>query len=164
MNQTEQIVSKIQTWDQARQTVSEWEEKGLKVVFSNGCFDLVHKGHVDYLARARDLGDKLVIGLNSDASVSLLKGNARPVVDQDSRAFLLAGFSFIDLVVIFDEDTPYELVKLLQPDILVKGNDYKPEDIAGYDVVMAKGGEVITVELVEGYSTTALIDRIKKAF
>ncbi|MFB6317694.1 D-glycero-beta-D-manno-heptose 1-phosphate adenylyltransferase [Saccharicrinis sp. FJH54] len=164
MNQTEQIVSKIQDWDQAGQTVKEWEKQGLKVVFSNGCFDLVHKGHVDYLARARNLGDRLVLGLNSDASVSRLKGEGRPVVDEKSRAFLLAGFGFIDLVVIFDEDTPYELIKLLQPDILVKGKDYRPEDIAGYDVVMDKGGDVITVDLVEGFSTTTLIDRIKKAF
>lgn len=164
MNHTECIVSKIQSWDQARQTVDKWESQGHKIVFSNGCFDLVHKGHVDYLARARDLGDKLIIGLNSDASVSQLKGHRRPVVDEKSRAFLMAGFAFVDMVVIFGEETPYELIKLLQPDVLVKGKDYKPEEIAGYDVVQAKGGEVITVELVDGYSTSALIERIKKAF
>lgn len=164
MNQTEKIYSKIVSWETAEETIRSWETQGDKVVFSNGCFDLVHKGHVDYLARARDLGHKLVLGLNTDNSVARLKGKNRPVVDEQSRAFLLAGFEFIDLVVLFDQDTPYELIKFLRPDVLVKGNDYKPEDLAGYDVVMEKGGEVLTVELVEGYSTTALINRIKNAF
>lgn len=164
MNPTDRILFKIQSWQEAKKTAEGWARQNNTIVFSNGCFDLVHKGHIDYLARARALGDKLVLGLNSDHSVSQLKGSSRPVVDEQSRAFLMAAFECIDLVVIFDEDTPYDLIKLLQPDVLVKGDDYKPEEIAGYDIVQAKGGKVVTVKLVEGYSTTALINRIKKAF
>ena len=113
-----------------------------KVVFTNGCFDLVHQGHIDYLSKARDLGDVLVVGLNTDASVRRLKGPRRPINDEYSRALLLASMLFVDYVVLFGEDTPYELIKTLQPDILVKGSDYRPEDIVGYDIVMAKGGKV----------------------
>lgn len=164
MNPTERIVSKICDWQKAKELTQQWENDGHRIVFSNGCFDLVHKGHVDYLARAAAFGNKLIIGLNTDASVSKLKGSLRPVVDEKNRAFVMAAFEFVDMVVLFEEDTPYELIKLLQPDVLVKGNDYKPEDIAGYDVVTAKGGEVKTVELVEGFSTSLLIEKIKKAF
>jgi rfaE bifunctional protein nucleotidyltransferase chain/domain len=134
-----------------------------KIVFTNGCFDILHPGHVDYLFQARDQGDYLVLGLNTDASVKLLeKAPNRPVNDENTRALVLAGLACVDAIVFFDEETPYDLIKYLQPDVLVKGNDYKPEDIAGYDIVKAKGGEIVTVPILEGYSTTALINKIIK--
>jgi D-glycero-beta-D-manno-heptose 1-phosphate adenylyltransferase len=137
-----------------------WRFKNQKIVFTNGCFDIIHRGHVEYLAKAASQGDQLVIGLNTDASVKRLKGMTRPVQDETSRALVLASFSFVSKVVLFDEDTPYELIKLIQPDILVKGGDYKAEDIVGYDIVKNKGGEIVTIDLVEGISTTSIIDRI----
>lgn len=137
-----------------------WRFFGKKVVFTNGCFDLLHLGHLDYLSKAADLGDIFIIGVNTDASVSRLKGPMRPVNDQHSRTMLLAAFKFVDAVVLFDEPTPKALIDFIQPDVLVKGNDYKAEDIVGYDTVTAKGGRVETIPLVEGYSTTAMINRI----
>jgi rfaE bifunctional protein nucleotidyltransferase chain/domain len=151
---------KIKTKEQAKSVVNDWKSRGLKVVFTNGCFDLVHLGHVDYLEKARNLGDKLVLGLNTDKSVSDIKGPNRPVADEVSRARVIASMEFIDLVVLFGEPTPYELIKNLNPDILVKGNDYLAENIVGADIVKANGGEVKTIELVKGYSTSNLIKRI----
>lgn len=137
-----------------------WEEKKSKVVFTNGCFDIVHRGHLDYLIKASGLGDILFIGLNSDDSVKRLKGENRPLQDQASRALLLASMEFIDYVCIFSEDTPYELIKAVQPDVLVKGSDYKPTEIVGYDIVKARNGEVVTVDLTKGYSSTGIIKRM----
>lgn len=135
---------------------------GKKVVFTNGVFDLMHLGHVDYLSKAKDCGNILVVGMNSDASVKMLnKGDTRPLQDQTSRSTVLASLHFVDYVVIFDEETPYELIKALQPDVLVKGADYKVEQIAGHDIVLAKGGEVKLIELVQGYSTTAIEKKIR---
>jgi rfaE bifunctional protein nucleotidyltransferase chain/domain len=137
--------------------------QGKKVVFTNGCFDILHRGHVEYLCHARDLGDYLVLGLNTDASVKRLgKSPERPINKEDTRAIILAGLECVDAVVLFNEDTPLELITFLQPNVLVKGNDYKAEDIIGYDVVTAKGGKVITINLVEGFSTTTLIEKMKK--
>jgi rfaE bifunctional protein nucleotidyltransferase chain/domain len=153
---------KIVSAVKAQQIVSGWQHQGERVVFTNGCFDLVHRGHVEYLAKAAEKGNKLVLGLNTDASVQRLKGPDRPIVDEDSRAIVLAAFEFIDLVVCFDEDTPYELIKTLQPDVLVKGADYKAEDIVGYDVVIQKGGSVETITFVDGFSTSNIIERISK--
>jgi len=154
--------NKIVNRTEARSIVNTWQNNGSKVVFTNGCFDLVHRGHVEYLAKAAEKGDKLLLGLNSDASVKRLKGESRPIVDEDSRAVLLAAFEFIDLIVLFDEDTPYELIKTVQPDVLVKGADYKVEDIVGYDVVMQRGGAVETITFVEGFSTTNIVEKIAK--
>jgi len=137
-----------------------WKFKDQKIVFTNGCFDIIHRGHIDYLAKAASLGDQLIIGLNTDASVKRLKGALRPVQDENTRALVLASFSFVAKVVLFDEDTPYELIKLVQPDILVKGGDYKPEDIVGYDIVTSKEGAVFTIELVEEYSTSSIIKKM----
>ncbi|MGE0568283.1 MAG: D-glycero-beta-D-manno-heptose 1-phosphate adenylyltransferase [Bacteroidia bacterium] len=135
---------------------------GKKIVFTNGCFDILHLGHVDYLNQARDSGDALIIGLNTDSSVKRQnKGENRPVNNEESRAKLLAALSCVDAVVLFEDETPYELIKLIQPDVLVKGDDYKAEDIVGYDIVKKRGGEVITIPLVKGYSTTSLINKIK---
>lgn len=137
-----------------------WQFKDQKVVFTNGCFDILHRGHVEYLAKAASLADVMVVGLNTDSSVTRLKGAKRPVQDETSRALILASLSCVTKVVLFDEDTPYELIKFVQPDILVKGSDYKAEDIVGYDVVKAKNGEVVTIDIVEGYSTTAIVRKL----
>lgn len=141
--------------------LDDWRANNYKIVFTNGCFDLLHRGHVDYLTKARDLGDKLFLGLNTDASVSKLKGEHRPIQDEQSRMHIMASLQCVDAVILFDEETPYELIKSVQPDILVKGADYKPENIVGYDIVTAKGGEVITIEFLEGYSTTSIEKKIK---
>lgn len=141
-------------------TLNQWRFKNEKIVFTNGCFDIVHKGHIEYLAQAAALGTKLVIGLNTDASVKKLKGENRPINNQEARAILLSALIFVDKVVLFDEDTPYELIKYIQPDILVKGKDYKPENIIGYDIVRNKGGEIITIDLTAGYSTTSILSKI----
>jgi len=142
--------------------LSYWRFKGFKIVFTNGCFDILHAGHIDYLAKARALGDILIIGLNTDVSVSRIKGKNRPLNNEWSRALLLSSLNFVDAIIYFDEDTPYELIKEIQPDILVKGSDYKPEDIVGYDILKENGGEVVTLDYLEGYSTTGLIKRIKE--
>jgi rfaE bifunctional protein nucleotidyltransferase chain/domain len=156
------IQSKIfpQANDDLSRLVAYWNFKNQKIVFTNGCFDILHRGHIDYLAKAADLGNVLLIGLNTDASVSRLKGAGRPVQDQEGRALILAALSFVNAVVLFDEDTPYELIKFVQPDVLVKGSDYKTEDIVGADIVIAKGGEVQTLDFLEGYSTTGIIQRL----
>ncbi len=155
------VKNKIVSQSQLRETLRELKAKGKKVVFTNGCFDLVHLGHLDYLEKARGKGDVLVIGLNSDQSIRRLKGASRPVMDENSRARLLAALEFVDYVVLFDEDTPLELIRDILPDILVKGDDYDLSNIVGADVVMSNGGKVETVELVKGYSSTAIIEKIK---
>jgi len=133
---------------------------GSLIVFTNGCFDILHRGHVDLLAQCRDYGDYVVVGLNSDASTRRLKGPTRPINDQLSRAIVLAGLSFVDAVIIFEEDTPLDLITLVRPDILVKGGDYKASEIVGAEIVRQNGGEVRIVPLTEGYSTTAIISRM----
>ncbi|MDR1792089.1 MAG: D-glycero-beta-D-manno-heptose 1-phosphate adenylyltransferase [Bacteroidales bacterium] len=133
-----------------------------KLVFTNGCFDILHRGHVEYLAKAANMGTSLVIGLNTDTSVRKLKGADRPINDQYSRAFLLAAMEFVAAVVLFDEDTPYQLIKICQPDILVKGADYQINNIVGADIVTQRGGQIKTIEFVEGFSTTSVLEKIKK--
>ena len=132
-----------------------------KIVFTNGCFDILHIGHLRYMEEAARLGDILVIGLNSDASVRRLKGEERPINSQEDRAELLSALEFVDYVAIFDEDTPYELIKRIQPDVLVKGGDYKPDEVVGKDIVEARGGELKLLKFVEGKSTTNIINKIK---
>lgn len=156
------LKNKLQKKEDVFKTTSALQRQGKKIVFTNGCFDILHPGHVDYLSQARDSGEFMVLGLNTDTSVKKLnKAPNRPVNDENSRALVLAGLACVDAIVMFDEETPYELIKFLQPDILVKGDDYKPEQIAGYDVVMAKGGQVKTIPFLKGYSTTALINKIR---
>ena len=140
-----------------------WRFKGYKIVFTNGCFDILHLGHLDYLAKAAAKGDKLIVGLNTDSSVTRLKGPDRPITDQHSRSMILASISFVSMVVLFDEETPYKLITKVQPDILIKGADYNPVDIVGYNVVMAKGGKVETIEFLPGYSTTAIEAKIRNS-
>ncbi|MCB2197009.1 MAG: D-glycero-beta-D-manno-heptose 1-phosphate adenylyltransferase [Bacteroidetes bacterium] len=162
MNKLEIIQSKIIDIDHVEPLLTYWNLKNQKIVFTNGCFDILHRGHVEYLAQAASQGDVLVIGLNTDSSVRRIKGPSRPVQDEYARAMLLASLSFVSAVIYFDEDTPYNLIKRVQPDILVKGSDYKAEDIVGYDIVKAKGGEVVTIDFIDGYSTTSIIEKLKK--
>jgi rfaE bifunctional protein nucleotidyltransferase chain/domain len=144
--------------------LNRWKQAGETVVFTNGCFDLVHRGHIDSLSKASDLGDRLIVGLNSDISVKLLKGENRPLIDQQSRAILLASLLMVDAVVLFDEETPYELIRSIVPDVLVKGAEYQVAEIAGSDIVLASGGKVVRIELTEGFSTTDLIQKIKDKY
>ena len=163
MNYLEAVKNKIVTADAASEIINEWRKNKCKVVFTNGCFDLLHLGHVEYLSRAASSGDYLVIGLNTDSSVQRIKGKTRPVNDEISRAMVLASLGFVSLIVMFSEDTPYELIKTLQPDILVKGADYLAENIVGYDVVMRRGGSVLTIDFVKGYSSSAIEKKILNA-
>lgn len=160
MREIERIESKIICQKDLSNLILKWREENQKIVFTNGCFDLLHLGHVDYLAKAKDLGDRLIIGVNTDSSVKRLKGKNRPLQDENSRLHILAALHSVDAVVLFDEDTPYELIKKIQPDILVKGADYKIENIVGYDIVTSRGGSVKTIEFIEGYSTTKIEQRI----
>lgn len=155
------LLDKISDLDTLKQKLTGWQHAGEKVVFTNGVFDLLHIGHITYLAKAAELGDKLIIGLNADSSVRRIKGESRPVNDQNSRAVLLAALFFVDAIVVFEEDTPHSLISNLLPDILVKGADYAIENIVGAKEVMANGGEVKTIDFVEGYSSTSIIQRIK---
>jgi len=156
-----QLKEKLVPQDQALKELKAWREKNKKIVFTNGCFDIIHPGHIDYLSQARDLGDILVLGLNTDQSVRRLnKGSNRPINDERTRAYVLAGLASVDLIVFFDEETPYNLIKLLQPNVLVKGNDYEVEKIIGFDILKENGGEVITITFLEGYSTSSLIKKI----
>lgn len=160
MKEIERIESKIICQKDLSNLILKWREENKKIVFTNGCFDLLHLGHVDYLAKAKDLGDRLIIGVNTDSSVKRLKGENRPLQDENSRLHILAALHSVDAVVLFDDDTPYELIKKIQPDILVKGADYKIENIVGYDIVTSRGGSVQTIEFIEGYSTTNIEQRI----
>lgn len=153
--------NKIVSLSKALEMVSAWKNDGEKVVFSNGCFDILHTGHIDYLEKARQIGDHLVIGINTDQSVSMLKGPSRPIVDEVSRSRVISALEFVDLVVLFDEETPIDLIKALCPDILVKGKDYNISNIVGADFVLQNGGKVETIELTSGFSSTNVIDKIK---
>lgn len=162
MNKLDIIKNKIiSKKENAYNTLQTWRFKDEKIVFTNGCFDIVHRGHLEYLASASSMGTKMIIGLNTDASVQKLKGPDRPINDEYSRALLLASLGFVDLIVFFDEQTPYELIQFVQPDILVKGSDYKAEEIVGYDIVKAKGGKIRTLDFIEGFSSTGIIKKIK---
>ena len=164
MSHHQSILSKLFTSTQTlQQQVKAWQNTGDKVVFTNGCFDLLHRGHVDYLAKAADCGQRLIIGVNTDASVRKLKGPNRPIQDEQSRLQILASLQCVDAVILFNEEPPYELISLLQPDVLVKGSDYTPENIVGYDVVTAKGGEVKTIDFIPGFSTSGIERKIKNS-
>ncbi|MBP5396038.1 MAG: D-glycero-beta-D-manno-heptose 1-phosphate adenylyltransferase [Bacteroidales bacterium] len=139
-----------------------WRNKGERIVFTNGCFDLVHRGHVEYLSAAADLGDRLIVGINSDASVARLKGPNRPIMDETSRQLLMAALECVDAVILFEEDTPYRLIQEIQPDVLVKGGDYTEETMVGADIVRTKGGEIHCIPLIPGCSTSRIEQKIKK--
>ena len=157
-----QTAKKIVNREQLIQLSREWQAKGHQVVFTNGCFDILHLGHVDYLEKAAEKGEKLIIAINTDLSVKKLKGEDRPINNEIARARLLAALAFVDAVTFFGEDTPYDLIKAVQPNVLVKGSDYEISNIVGADIVLQNGGSVETIQLVEGYSTSLIIDQIKK--
>jgi D-beta-D-heptose 7-phosphate kinase/D-beta-D-heptose 1-phosphate adenosyltransferase len=156
--------AKMAALDAALAKVGEWRAAGSKVVFTNGCFDLLHPGHISLLYQARALGDRLVIGLNTDASVKRLKGSGRPILSEQDRAAMLSALECVDLVVHFDDDTPLKLIEALRPDILVKGSDYTPDQVVGKEVVEAYGGCVRLVDLVQGHSTTGLTQKVIAEF
>jgi rfaE bifunctional protein nucleotidyltransferase chain/domain len=160
MNYLDYINSKILASKPMEKTLLLWRFREEKIVFTNGCFDLLHSGHLQYLAQAKNLGTKLIIGLNSDASTKRLKGEHRPINDEKSRSLMLASLVFIDAIIIFEEDTPLELIQKIQPDVLVKGGDYAIEQIVGAAEVQAKGGFVTTLSFLEGYSTTSIETKI----
>ena len=160
MGYNTQIKNKIVDFDGLALLLNNWKAKGMTIVFTNGCFDLLHPGHIDYLSKARDLGDKLIIGLNTDESVRNLKGESRPVQNESTRAIMLAAFAFVDAVILFNEATPQQIISRILPDVLVKGSDYSVEQIVGADVVMENGGRVETIEFLEGFSTSSLISKI----
>lgn len=143
------------------QIIKKWRLNGDKIIFTNGCFDLIHLGHLEILARSADLGDKLIVGINSDMSIKKIKGSSRPIIEEDSRAKQLAAIEFIDAVILFNEDTPYNLISILKPDVLTKGGDYKKNDIIGNELINKEQGEVVIIPLTKGYSTTSILEKIK---
>ena len=161
MTKLEIIKGKIFQSNELRANLNIWRLLEKKIVFTNGCFDLLHLGHIDYLSKAADMADKLIIGLNSDASTAALKGPSRPIIDQYSRSIMLASFSFVDAVIIFDDPTPIQLIEWIKPDVLVKGADYSIDQIVGSDLVLQYGGDVKTIEYLAGYSTSAIEKKIK---
>jgi len=161
MKHLNSIQNKIYTLSDLKTRIEQWKSAKEKIVFTNGCFDILHKGHLEVLAKTADLGNRLIIGLNSDSSIKNLKGRNRPIVDENSRAILLAALSFVDAVVLFSEQTPLNLIAEIKPDILAKGGDYKITEIVGHEVVQQNGGEVITIPLIEGFSSTNIIDKIQ---
>ena len=157
------LKKKILTRQDLLRQVAIWRMKSYRIVFTNGCFDLLHHGHIDYLSKAADLGDILIIGLNSDSSVKKLnKGPNRPLQNENDRALILSSLQFAEAICIFEEDTPFELIKAVQPDIIAKGGDWKEADIVGSDIVKAKGGSVALIPFVEGYSTTNIEKKIRQ--
>jgi len=155
------VKNKISTQEDLPKWLSWSRFQQKKIVFTNGCFDIIHRGHIEYLAKAASYGDLLVIGLNTDSSVKRLKGEKRPLLDQLARATILAALQFVDKVVYFEEDTPLQLIQFIQPHVLVKGSDYKAENIVGYDVVKQNGGIVVTIDFIDGYSTSSIIEKAR---
>ncbi|MBA2407694.1 MAG: D-glycero-beta-D-manno-heptose 1-phosphate adenylyltransferase [Chitinophagales bacterium] len=159
MNYSESIKEKIVEWPLLKKMLAVWRFKNQKIVFTNGCFDLIHQGHIHLLTTAGSFGDVLIVGLNTDASIAKMKPG-RPIQDQRSRSLIMASFAFVDGVILFDEETPYELIEKIQPDVLVKGGDYKPEDVVGKEYVEKHGGKVELVNYAEGFSTTNMLLKI----
>ncbi|MEW6670005.1 MAG: D-glycero-beta-D-manno-heptose 1-phosphate adenylyltransferase [Thermodesulfobacteriota bacterium] len=153
---------KIKTLEDLIQEIRRVKSEGKKIVFTNGCFDILHPGHTRYLSEARRLGDYLVVAVNSDRSVRAIKGPGRPVMPQNARAEVLAGLAFVDAVVVFDEENPLRVIESLLPHVLVKGGDWPEDRIVGADVVRRAGGEVHSIPLVEGHSTTSILERIRR--
>lgn len=163
MSYLKKINNKIFAIKKLKKEVDKWKKSGEKIVFTNGCFDIIHKGHIEVLAHTADLGDKLIVGLNSDISIQKIKGKKRPIIQQDSRAILLAALDFVDAIILFSEETPINLIKLLEPNILAKGGDYKINTIVGNEIVKKNGGKVILVPFVDGFSSTDIITKIKRS-
>ncbi len=148
--------------DDAIQVINRWKDMGYEVVFTNGCFDILHPGHIHTLSKASSYGDKLIVGLNSDASIKRLKGLSRPINNTESRAIVLSALEMVDMVVVFDEDTPAELLQVAIPDVLIKGGDYKLDEIVGADIIHEHGGRVEIIPFLKGHSTTSIIKKLKK--
>ena len=138
-----------------------WRQKGEKIVFTNGCFDLIHLGHIEVLARSADLGDRLIIGVNTDISIKNIKGENRPIIEEDSRVKQLAALEFVDAVILFNESTPNKIINHIKPDIITKGGDYKTEEVVGYETVIENNGRVVIIPLTQGFSTTSILNKIK---
>lgn len=164
MDKLEFIKSKIVDKESLEKLINFWKFKNKTIVFTNGCFDIIHRGHIEYLASTANEGDVLIIGINTDNSVRKIKGENRPVQDEYARALTLASLTFVTSVILFDEETPYNLINFIKPDILVKGSDYKPEDIVGNDIVASNGGKIVTINFIEGYSTTNIINKLIKKY
>ena len=141
--------------------IEKWRDEKKKIVFTNGCFDLIHLGHIEILARSSDFGDKLIIGVNSDLSIKKLKGENRPIIQQSSRVRQLSALEFVDAVILFDEETPIKLIETIKPDVITKGGDYTAKNVVGNEVVSQKNGEVVIIPLTQGYSTTSILNKIK---
>ncbi|MDP2176422.1 MAG: D-glycero-beta-D-manno-heptose 1-phosphate adenylyltransferase [Bacteroidota bacterium] len=164
MSKHQALQNKIVDLNQLAIIVKDLKYSGKSIVFTNGCFDILHKGHVDYLAKAADLGDVLIVAVNTDESVRKLgKSNTRPIQDENARLFVLAALSSVDYVLLFNQDTPLDVIKVLLPDVLVKGADYLPENIVGYNEVVNNGGRVDTIDFIEGYSTSLIEKKIKNS-
>ncbi len=163
MSHLNKINSKIFSLDDLKNQVNAWKQAGEEVVFTNGCFDIIHRGHIEVLAQTADLGDRLIIGLNSDTSIQKLKGEDRPIIDEQARSILLAALNFVDAVILFPEDTPINLISTLLPDVLAKGGDYEIETIVGQEIVQNNGGKVKLVPFVDGFSSTTIIEKIKNS-
>ena len=163
MSYLKKINNKILAAKKLTKKVDTWKKSGEKIVFTNGCFDIIHRGHIEVLARTADLGDKLIIGLNSDISIQKLKGEGRPIIQEDSRAILLAALDFVDAIILFSEETPINLIKVLKPNILAKGGDYEINTIVGHEIIQENGGEVIVVPFIDGFSSTNIINKIKRS-
>tara|TARA_B100000768_G_C11036920_1_gene272541 strand:+ start:128 stop:619 length:492 start_codon:yes stop_codon:yes gene_type:complete len=163
MSHLKDINRKIYNLDILTTQVEQWKKSGNKIVFTNGCFDIIHKGHIEVLANTADLGNKLIIGLNSDQSIQKIKGEGRPIIDEQSRAILLSALSFVDAIILFSEETPLKLISSLLPDVLAKGGDYEIKNIVGNEIVQQNGGKVKLVPLIVGYSSTSIIKKIKNS-
>ena len=155
------LQSKIYTLDQLIDKVSNWKDQNKKIVFTNGCFDLIHLGHVEVLARSSDLGDRLIVAINSDESIIKIKGTNRPIIEEESRVKQIAALDFVDAVILFNQDTPINIISSITPNVITKGGDYKISDVVGYEIVQENNGEVVIIPLTQGYSTTSILDKIK---
>ena len=155
------LQSKIYTLDQLIDKVSNWKDQNKKIVFTNGCFDLIHLGHVEVLARSSDLGDKLIVAINSDESIAKIKGTNRPIIEEESRVKQIAALDFVDAVILFQQDTPIKIISSITPNVITKGGDYKISDVVGYESVQENNSEVAIIPLTQGYSTTSILDKIK---
>ena len=157
----EKINDKIFGLEFLMKNIYQWRNENKKIVFTNGCFDLIHLGHIELLASSSDLGDVLIIGVNSDSSIQKLKGENRPIIEEDSRVKQLAALEFVDAVVLFHEDTPQKLIEKIKPDVITKGGDYKAENVVGNEIVTQQNGQVVIIPLTQGYSTTSILKKIK---
>jgi D-glycero-beta-D-manno-heptose 1-phosphate adenylyltransferase len=155
------LQSKIYTLDQLIDEVINWKDQNKKIVFTNGCFDLIHLGHVEVLARSSDLGDKLIVAINSDESIAKIKGTNRPIIEEESRVKQIAALDFVDAVILFQQDTPIKIISSITPNVITKGGDYKTSDVVGHEIIQGNNGEVAIIPLTQGYSTTSILDKIK---